>query len=210
MTPENHNCTPIIQVHSDASDPVHSNLYEPKTKRYSVQKNSIIRIFRGATKFFITERLLGLITRLIDVGMIYIIATTSEYAALKCFLIMTPLNIAMSILVIYTIDKLNEFGFDVTGIEEMRKIESVVYESNNYFKRFIQWMLRRKSTIFLIGSWFYLDPDYVTLFVRNRNKSFWWNISRITVPSVVYAMIIWTFFYWALFQGYHWVRFFTG
>lgn len=171
--------------------------------------NQAVSVSGKVTKFIVTEKILGLITRLIDVGMIYIFVEGGSYAALKCFVLMTPINIIMTIVIIYLIDKISDLGFDITGIEELRKMEYVTCERKQYIKRLIRWVLHRKATIFWVGSWYYLDPDYVTLLIRDQKRSFWSNILRITIPSTVLAMIIWTLFYWAAYQGYQWVKVFT-
>ena len=206
MKPEVNNATPVSPTHQDGRDHVAAARYARGVRRYIFPAFHFARPAGVVAKFIVTEKTLGVITRLIDVGMIYIIVTGGKYAAIKAFVVMTPANIVLSMAIVYLIDRLNSLGWDITGIDEMRKMENTDYKPNQYIKRFIRWMLLRKMTVFLIGSWFYLDPDYVTLLVRDSKKSFWANSFRITIPSVFLAMVVWTFFYWAAYQGFQWAK----
>jgi hypothetical protein len=136
--------------------------------------------------------------------MIYFIWTDPVYGVLKAFFFCTPINFALCCSVVYLNDVFMRNGHDLTGIEEFREMAHETYHKRQYVKRLASWMLKRKRTIFLIGSWFYVDPDYVTLLLRDRNLGFWSNAVRITLPSVVLAMTVWTPIYWCAFKGYSW------
>ncbi|MEN9405172.1 MAG: hypothetical protein RLY47_131 [Candidatus Parcubacteria bacterium] len=153
--------------------------------------------FKVGGKYLLIERALTVPTRLIDGLMIFFIWTDPHYGVLKAFLICTPLNFALCSLVVFTNDLLAKRGKDMTGIDEMRKDA----EEKGGFRR---WVLRRRVAIFWIGSWFYLDPDYVTLFLRDKGATFWENGYRITLPSTLVAMIVWTAIYWSAHEGYAW------
>lgn len=160
-------------------------------------------------KFLIMERVLGALTRTVDVLMIYFIWTDPKFGALKAFFIGTPLNFALCAFIVYSNDVLVRKGYDITGLEELRQLAHKQYRREQYIRRFTAWMLCRRRTIFLIGSWFYLDPDYVTLLLQDRRDSVWVNILKITLPSVILAMAIWTPLYWSAFQGYQWAVWFA-
>ncbi len=153
-------------------------------------------------KFVITERIITALTRTVDVLMIYFIWTDPGiWGLVKCFLFVTPVYLAFCGLVVYISDQIHSKGFDVTGIEELRKIADKKYEKKQYIKRFASWTLRRRLTIFWVGSWFYLDPDYVTLLLRDKTKGFWYMLFTITLPSVLCSMIVWTSAYWLACRG---------
>ncbi len=161
-------------------------------------------------KFIITSQIITALTRLIDVGMIYYIVSGGKYGAVKAFLFMTPLNIILSMAIVYVVEWLLDKGHDVTGVEELRSMENKSYSSKQWIKRFVQWIIKRKVTIFWIGSWYYIDPDYVTLLIRERERGFWFNSFYITIPSVLLAMIVWTPVYWLAFRGVQWAIRFAG
>jgi len=155
-------------------------------------------------KFLIAERLLGLVARTVDVVMIYFIWTDPIFGPMKAFVIGVPMNFAISATVVYINEIFVRSGYDVTGLEELRQMAHTTYQKKQYVKRFVSWILRRQMTIFLIGSWFYLDPDYVTLLLQERKNNVWSNIWKITFPSVILAMLVWTPVYWGAYQGFRW------
>lgn len=81
-----------------------------------------------------------------------------------------------------------------------------VFCRTQIIQRFISWFMRSRKTIFWIGSWFYLDPDYVTLLLRDRRKSFLSDLFRITLPSVCISMFVWTPIWWGAYRGYEWAK----
>lgn|GEM_PF-6197798 len=164
-------------------------------------------------KFFITERVITLLTRVIDlltIGLIF--GDPSIQGALKAFVFITPVNLIFCMGVVYVLAVFARNGYDLSGLEELKQMRHEQYSERQRIKRLLQWILRRRETIFWIGSWFFLDPDYVTILLYDRTKSFTANIVTITVPSVVLAMIIWVPLYWifvnALIGGYRWAAWF--
>ncbi len=142
------------------------------------------------------ERILTVLTRGVDALMIYIIWEKPQLGAIGAFIIVTPVNLLFCSLVVLLNDVLKKYGTDMTGIDQIR-------QSAKEKGGFKLWVIRRRATIFLIGSWLYLDPDYVTLFLR-KDTSFWKNTWRITLPSTILAMLVWTPIYWAAHEGYTW------
>jgi hypothetical protein len=70
------------------------------------------------------------------------------------------------------------------------------------------WILRRKTTIFLFGSPFFLDPDLVTLLLRKKNYFTWRECLKITLPSVIQCIMVWALIFqlgvwgWKYFQWF--------
>ncbi|MEK9207513.1 MAG: hypothetical protein AAB922_03465 [Patescibacteria group bacterium] len=165
------------------------------------------------SKFFITERVITLLTRVIDALIIYlVILDPTPYGGLKAYVYTTPLNIFLCVCVVYVLDVFSRNGYDLTGLEEYQEILHEKYHRKQYIKRFAQWILKRRGTIFWVGSWFYLDPDYVTLLLRDKGRGFWTNILWITVPSTVLAMAVWVPLWWcvvnAFLKGSEWAKWF--
>ena len=165
------------------------------------------------SKFFITERIITVLTRVVDALIIYLIVLDPTiHGGIKAFIYTTPLNILLCVFVVYVLDVFARNGYDLSGLEEYREMIHVQYRKEQYIKRFAQWVLKRRGTIFWVGSWFYLDPDYVTLLLRDKAKGFWTNILKITVPSTILAMVIWVPFWWcvvnAFLKGSEWAKWF--
>lgn len=155
------------------------------------------------SKFFITERVITLLTRVIDALIIYLILQDPTlHGAFKAFVYTTPINILFCAGVVYVLDVFTRNGYDLTGLEEYREMLHEHYHKKQYIKRLAQWMLKRRGTIFWVGSWFYLDPDYVTLLLRDKAKGFWANVLEITVPSTILAMVMWVPFWWCVVNGF--------
>lgn len=125
--------------------------------------------------------------------MIYYIWNDPEYGLLKAFVYGTPVNLAFCSSIVFLSNKLEEYGVNLTGIEDFKKGA----EARGGFRG---WILRRRSTIFWVGSWFYLDPDYVTLLLQKKGDRFSETTFEITMPSVLLAMTVWT----AAYGGLHW------
>lgn len=174
-----------------------------------VSLRSLISFGGKATKYVITERVLTFLTRIVDALMIYFIWADPVYGVIKAFLICTPINFVLCCIVVYLNDIFVKNGHDFTGIEEFREMAYETYHKRQYVKRFASWTLKRRRTIFLVGSCFYIDPDYVTLLLRDKEKGFWNNSLKITLPSVLLAMTVWTPVYWCAHKGYIWATWLT-
>ncbi len=154
-----------------------------------------------AGKFVLTERIITVITRVFtDVLMIRFIITDPEWGWVWSLVVVTPIYILVCMIIVAVSDYYQLRGIDITGIEEMRKILDSDLQKKQIFKRFVRWFMRRRITIFLVGSCVYLDPDYVTLMLRRAEDSFLKTIFRITIPSVAVSMVFWTTIYWLAYQ----------
>jgi len=125
--------------------------------------------------------------------MIYYIVSDPEYGLLKAFVYGTLVNLAFCSSIVFLSNKLEEHGFNLTGIEDFRKDAEA--------SGFRGWILRRRASIFWIGSWFYLDPDYVTLLLQEKAAGFIRNFVKITLPSTLLAMVVWTAIYGGIYWG---------
>ena len=67
-------------------------------------------------------------------------------------------------------------------------------------------IIRSRKLIFWIGSWFYLDPDYVTLLLRKKEDGYLLTFLQITLPSVVINMVVWLGAWWFAGQGFPWAQ----
>lgn len=158
---------------------------------------TIRNAFVGVGKFMLVERVISVLTRCVD-GLIIglIIAYPGIENLWWIFLSTSLLNFIFCSLIVIVIDSVRlRFGIDLTGLEDLRKY---VRQNDTTFKRVLHVVLSGRRTIFWIGSWFYLDPDYVTLILRDTRKSVYKDICEITAPSVFLAMIIWVPVYWIL------------
>ncbi len=155
-------------------------------------------------KMLITERVITVLTRGIDVMMVYFIVTDRTHGVMKTLVFVTPVYVVVCTIIVCLNEVLVNMGYDVTGIEELKKIAGQHHRPSQWFKRFVSWILRRRTTIFLIGSWFYLDPDYVTLLLRDKTRTVWSDILLITTPSVILSMVVWTPIYWCACGGVRW------
>ncbi len=149
-------------------------------------------------KFVIVDRVLEVLTRSVDALMIYFILADREYGVFKAFFYAGVVNYAFCVATVWINNVLANYGYDMTGINDIRnlKLDSDSQSSiGRYFSTAKDWTLSRRSTIFWIGSWFWLDPDYVTILLQEKDSSFLRTVLTITLPSVVVAMLVWTVFY---------------
>ena len=166
-----------------------------------------------AVQFVLVERLLGLLARSIDIALVVAaISDPSLHGAVNGFIIFTPIYFILCALIVVAVDALARWGVDITGIENLRSLRDSTVDPQNRLTSALRWLLLRRSTIFWIGSWFYLDPDYVTLLLRDRHRSIFSAIATITIPSVLISMIVWVPMIWlavnAVKAGYTWAKWF--
>ena len=162
----------------------------------------------GSTLFraFLAERVITVATRVFtDVPMLAILAWDSSIKGLiTAFVAVTPISLILCILIVLVSDAGFKKGLDLTGLETLRELEHSVLEERQWFKRIIRRILRSRRLIFWVGSWFYLDPDYVTLLIRKKEEGYLSTFIRITLPSVVLGMVVWLGVWWAAVQGFRW------
>ena len=154
----------------------------------------------------IAERAITLATRVFtDVPMLAILAWDSGIQGLAtAFVVVTPIYLLFCVAVVFMSDAGLKKGLDLTGLETLRELEHAVLEKKQWFKRIIRRILRSRKLIFWVGSWFYLDPDYVTFLIRKKEDGYISTFLRITLPSVIISMVVWLGVWWAAIQGFHW------
>ncbi|MEK6839841.1 MAG: hypothetical protein AABX72_02790 [Nanoarchaeota archaeon] len=155
---------------------------------------------------FVAERAITIATRVLtDVPMLAILAWDSSITGLTtAFAVITPVYLFLCVSVVLFSDAAFRRGLDVTGLETLRRLEHEVLGEKQWFRKLVQKILRSRKLIFWIGSWFYLDPDYVTLLLRKREEGYISTFFRITLPSVVISMMVWLGVWWAAIQGVRW------
>ena len=140
----------------------------------------------------VAERIITLITRFVDLIMVYLMW---YHGPLVSFIITTPIYILTCMAIVAGHDLIVAWRKDdFLGLDYLNGLP---YQKElGKFEALLAWIMRKRFTIFWIGSWFYLDPDVVTLLLRDKRTSFWKNTMRITVPSVLLSMVVWTSTYW--------------
>jgi len=166
-----------------------------------VEKRSLGSILLHAV---IAERVITVATRVFTDGpMLYILAWDSTVVGLMtAFAVVTPIYFILCIVVVLVSDAGFRNGLDLTGLETLRGLEHKMFARRQWFKRIFQKILRSRRLIFWVGSWFYLDPDYVTLLLRKKEDGYVSTFLRITFPSVVISMLVWLGVWWAAVQGF--------
>lgn len=154
----------------------------------------------------IAERVITVATRVFtDVPILAILAWDSSIVGLTtAFIVVTPIYLILCIAVVLISDAGFKKGLDLTGLETLRELEHAVLTKGQWFKRLMRWMLMSKRKIFWVGSWFYLDPDYVTLLLRKKEEGYISTFLQITLPSVMISMVVWLGVWWAAVQGFRW------
>lgn len=161
----------------------------------------------GLFRAVAVERILTVLTRFIDGLMIWFLAMDPNHGVngvVQAFVVVTPVYFAVCLGIVYVSDVFHKKGVDMTGLEELRELEHAELKKGQWIKRLLRKVLMSKRLIFWVGSWFYLDPDYVTLLLREREAGYAATFLAITLPSVVLSMTVWLGVYWAAFQGYKW------
>lgn len=151
------------------------------------------RVGRG----LLAERLLTVLTRLlIDAPMVYLfIEGYSIYEVVGIFI---PWCFIFYIVIIYIYDYFVAKGYDLLGLDYLVKLQDQEISKEQIFKRLARWIVKRKVTIFLIGSLFELDPDVVAILLRKEGE----RGVRILALSVVYSIVFWSIIYWLAVKGY--------
>ena len=153
-------------------------------------------------RFVLVERVISFLTRIIDVWMIYFLTSEQTLIGIcKCLFICGPVYLFFCGSIVYINDKFAEKGLDITGLNELRMMAYVQYDRKFFVKRFVSWLLKKRQTILWVGSWFYIDPDYVTLILRRPGVPFWDDFWKVTLPSVCISLVVWTFVYWCGVNG---------
>lgn len=153
---------------------------------------------------FLFDHVLDWLTRLlIDGPMILILLKTKS--AVLCYVIMVPVNILFSGIIFRAYTALVERGKDPMCFSQLFEIRDTKGPLPRK-ESLVRWILSRRAAIFLIGSHFVLDPSMVTVLLKKRGMSNLEAFIKITIPSVLYCMVLWTALYWSIFVlGIEWL-----
>lgn len=159
-----------------------------------------------AAELILLERVNTFFARLIDLLMVYLLWKGYLVAELT---ICIPAYFALCVGFVWTYDWRVSKGAKLLSLEKLQSFKNSELDRKEYvshhFKwiwdKFLQWILKRDTTIFLIGSIFVLDPNFVTLILRSGSKSWHRDFLKITLPSVVYCVVAWTVIYSLAIKG---------
>jgi hypothetical protein len=157
----------------------------------------------------LTERAITVVGRaVVDVPMIWLFE--KGQSVVTVFLLITPVYLAFALGVVALYDFCLRRGQDLLGIDYLRSLEKKDLKRNQTCERATRWVMRRRSTIFIFGTLFFLDSDIVTLLLRKENETFGRAAVRITLPSVIWGMIFWSAVYKLAVMGFKYARWLIG
>jgi hypothetical protein len=131
-------------------------------------------------------------TAVFDVLMIFLII---RVGMVREMLVVFPLYFFYCVSLVWSYDLFLNSGHDLAGMEYMRKLQEKKFAKWKITGKVFQWMMRRRSTIFVVGSFFLLNPDGVTLILRKSRESRFRNTLTITLPSTAVSIFFWTIFF---------------
>ena len=138
--------------------------------------------------------------------------TSKEFGYFTAMGIMFMVLAGVSVLlVLFHARIIQKTGWDVLGLERLNKLRDEKHiPQHRIGKRLTRWFMRRRLTLFLIGSCF-IGPPVVTILLR-KNDSVTDNLFYIlsgTLISVVTWVTVWKGFWivWALYikPAVHWI-----
>lgn len=141
------------------------------------------KYIKKASKIVVTHQIIGLGEKVLDILMIYLLIKYPVYVA---FVVVTLLYYAYTLFVVMAYDYFLAKGYDLLELENLKK-----HGADPESSKLLQWILKRRTTIFMVGSCCQLDPDGVTILLR-KDRNFWKNAFMITLPSVIVCMVWWT------------------
>lgn len=154
--------------------------------------------FGRVTKVIITHQIIGVGEKGLDAIMIFLIV---GYGPALTFLVVTPIYFIYCMFVVMAYDFFLDKGYDLLELENLR-----INGDSEDFNGFFRWVMKKRITIFLVGSFFQLDPDGVTILLRKNREMFWKNSIKITLPSTLISMTVWTTVYSLAVKGFEWAR----
>lgn len=158
------------------------------------------------SRFILTERLITVGEKLIEVLMIALII---KYGVIEEMMIVTPLYFFFCVGIVKIYDIFLTKGIDLMGIDYLCNLKNAELDTRNIYKKFARWILRRRATIFWVGSIFRLDPDGVTLLLRDDKSKTIENALKITLPSVILSMVFWTIVFKMGIMGFKYFKCFV-
>jgi len=142
-----------------------------------------------------------------------------------CYIVGFALDFVFAAIVLELhLQSIKRFGVDVIGIADIRKsIYGPVLDEQLVGGRIRRLWQRSRMGVTralksvagrILGSYWmmiffgsmisYLEPDYVTLFLRKEEEGRISVLTRVTLPAVAWSIGIWTGIYWCAVQGFSW------
>lgn len=149
----------------------------------------VVKILGKMSRFLLLGRVAGIGEKLLDILVIFLIIKVGVIAE---FLIVVPLYSCYCMGIVVAYDHFLKKGYDFAGLEYLRNIQRGNVEKKRFFKRFLRAVMRRRYSIFWIGSVVQINPDGVTLLLRKDRTSTFSNFINITLPSTALSIAFWT------------------
>lgn len=165
-------------------------LFREFMDQFSINGTDVIR-------FVIAYRILNIVSYSVDIAHIYLIINYGFWSAL---LAISLLFFVICLATIAIHDIAVSFGYDILYMERIHRIGAEAANNKGILRRFAGWVLMRRSTIFWLGS-LWLEPDLVTLLLRRENRMTMSSTLKITLPSNILCVTIWTIIFYLSVQG---------
>jgi hypothetical protein len=149
----------------------------------------LLKVFLKMSRFLLIGRVVGIGEKLLDILVISLIIKVGIIAE---FLIVVPLYSCYCMGIVVAYDYFLEKGYDFVGLEYLRNMQQGKLEKKKFFRRFLRSVMRKRYSIFWIGSVAQINPDGVTLLLRKDRTSTLKNFLGITLPSTVLSIAFWT------------------
>jgi hypothetical protein len=149
----------------------------------------LLEVLVKMSRFLLIGRVMGIGEKLLDILVIFLII---KVGIIGEFLIVVPLYSCYCMGIVVAYDYFLEKGYDFVGLEYLRNLQKGKIEKKRFFKRFLRSVMRRRYSIFWIGSVAQMNPDGVTLLLRKDRSSTLSNFLGITLPSTLLSIAFWT------------------
>lgn len=156
-----------------------------------------------AAYFLIYFYSVGIVSRLVD-GLILWIIIFHGFSLSVAICTLIFFFICVHWLKIY--QRFQDEGIDLQKIEYFRDLH--LKQDKSFGEKITAWILKRKATIFLVGSPFVLDPDLVTLLLRKRGHFTWRECFKITLSSAAQCILVWAIIFQLGVWGFKYFRWF--
>jgi hypothetical protein len=146
----------------------------------------------------------GSISRMIDSLMLWGVIHFNFFVAwISASMILLPVCIHWILLY----ERFQNEGIDLMKIGYLRHLNG--QSKKTVGEKILAWILRRRATIFIIGSPFFLDSEIVSLLLRKMDHFSWRETFKITLPSVFWGMAVLCFIFQMGVWGYKYFRWFV-
>ncbi len=167
---------------------------------------NLVKVIAKLSRFLLIGRVMGIGEKLLDVLVIFLIIKLGIIAE---YLIVVPLYSCYCMGIVMAYDYFLGKGYDFVGLEYLRNMQRGTLEKKKFFKRFLRTVMRRRYSIFWIGSVAQINPDGVTLLLRRDRTSTLRNFLGITVPSTALSLAFWSVVFKMGIMGVAYFKLFT-